>query len=915
MVVCSSNTSMNEGGIPLPSLQEQKNTIFKLCQLPLKTGETWYLIDPVWFKQWKRYVGYDDRDSALVGQPSSFPGPIDNSPLLKDDGSGEIREQMLDSVDYELLPEEAWTRLQQWYTLAAGQQPIARKVIETGVFMKQAKVEVYLLELKLCENSNLDHQITKSFSKEDTIGHLERTMRELFGARADRDSRVWNRYTTNTYEQLADREATISSAGLYVGQIIVLEVQNEDGSWPRPRPSSSGVLGSLTNGSIVDKKSYSVGHGYISSHQPGLCGLSNLGNTCFMSSVLQCLSNTPPLALYFLENRHLAELNTENPLGMRGEIARAFGSLVQEMWSGRHQSTVPRTFKHQVSRFAPQFSGYQQHDSQEMLTFILDALHEDLNRIHKKPYIELRDSGGRPDAEVAAEAWDNYRRRNTSVIVDMFYGLLKSTVVCPECSKVSVTFDPHCMLQLPLPVKRERTIEVRVVWAESSRRPVLYKVTLPKQGSIQDLCRALERLTKVPHDCLVVVDVYHNKFHKIFTGADSLKDINDKDVIFAFETPPPSSGLQPVPVYVRRGDVGVGGAPFFVCVRRDRTSYAELSEKVSAATARYVRPLVPSDWWTGPEAADVPTDSGALPNGTAAVGGAEAATPDDDPAEKPADEPMEGAEGGEKPSAAPAPYQLQLVNSSANTCLARLSADHPQRQVAVPPGAVILVQWQPAAFAAAVDTLEMDARDEHESVNARPSTRRPAIQLSDCIDLFTSTEKLGVNDAWYCPDCKKHQEATKKFDLWSLPDVLIIHLKRFSYTRIFRDKIDALVEFPTRGLNMGPHLLDPNRPCSTYDLIGVSNHYGGMGGGHYVAYCKNRDDNRWYYFDDSSVTEASEDAVCTKAAYVLFYMRREPQSAACRLPLAPRPATVVSNGRSSDSEDGSEEAEDDMDCS
>lgn len=51
----------------------------------------------------------------------------------------------------------------------------------------------------------------------------------------------------------------------------------------------------------------------------------------------------------------------------------------------------------QVGRFAPQFSGYQQQDSQELLAFLLDGLHEDLNRIKKKPYIELRDADGRPD--------------------------------------------------------------------------------------------------------------------------------------------------------------------------------------------------------------------------------------------------------------------------------------------------------------------------------------------------------------------------------------------------------------------------------------------------------------------------------------------------------------------------------------
>lgn len=50
-----------------------------------------------------------------------------------------------------------------------------------------------------------------------------------------------------------------------------------------------------------------------------------------------------------------------------------------------------------VGHFASQFLGYQQHDSQELLSFLLDGLHEDLNRVKNKEYIELRDADGRPD--------------------------------------------------------------------------------------------------------------------------------------------------------------------------------------------------------------------------------------------------------------------------------------------------------------------------------------------------------------------------------------------------------------------------------------------------------------------------------------------------------------------------------------
>ena len=82
---------------------------------------------------------------------------------------------------------------------------------------------------------------------------------------------------------------------------------------------------------------------------------------------------------------------------MKGEIARAFGELMKNLWSGSFTYVVPRNFKMAVGRFAPSFSGYAQQDSQELLTFLLDGLHEDLNRIKKKPYIEIKDSNGRPD--------------------------------------------------------------------------------------------------------------------------------------------------------------------------------------------------------------------------------------------------------------------------------------------------------------------------------------------------------------------------------------------------------------------------------------------------------------------------------------------------------------------------------------
>jgi ubiquitin carboxyl-terminal hydrolase 4/11/15 len=169
---------------------------------------------------------------------------------------------------------------------------------------------------------------------------------------------------------------------------------------------------------------------------------------------------------------------------------------------------------------------------------------------------------------------------------------------------------------------------------------------------------------------------------------------------------------------------------------------------------------------------------------------------------------------------------------------------------------------------------------------------RSGVTLAECLQLFSAEERLTKENQWYCPKCKKWQEASKKLDIWWPPPILIIHLKRFAYTHWYRSKLDIFVDFPLEGLDLRGYVLgSPLTLSSTttstrsnesllYDLYAVINHYGTLGGGHYTAIVKRVgvDNNmRWYHFDDTCISPITDPQheIVTSAAYILFYKRRD----------------------------------------
>ncbi|XP_076891295.1 ubiquitin carboxyl-terminal hydrolase 5-like isoform X2 [Bidens hawaiensis] len=853
--------------------EEEWQTIrasYEAAKATTKPGDTFCLISLRWWEKWREYTSNKKTSTNEGSSPDHQdlnntitpvrPSSIDNSDLINESASVnstmgiDLRDILQEGAQYILLPEATWNEY-------GGGPRLSRKVISSG---EALYVEVYPLRLYLHLMPKAD-QCTIRISKKETIGALQKKACEIFELNSEKVS-IWDYYSHRKHALMNDLDKTLDDVNIQTDQDILVEVNDDGGNTSDVQ--ENGFTKSHTSALLEasGSKVQSVSSRVKESEDPktpvsvgvstrgssaGLTGLLNFGNTCFMNSAIQCLVHTPEFAKYFRED-YYKEINRNNPLGMVGELAVAFGDLLRKLWAPGRTPFAPKQFKAKLARFAPQFSGYSQHDSQELLAFLLDGLHEDLNRVKHKPYIKSRDADGRPDEEVADEYWANHIARNNSIIVDVCQGQYKSTLVCPVCEKISVTFDPFMYLSLPFQSTTTRTMTVTVFSCDGSSVPVTCTVTVPKQGCCRDLVKAVGSACGLKqNEKLFLAEIRDHLIERFLEDPlMSLSSIKDDFRLSAYKIPKSMKNTKFLQLIHRRQELETGdtrgwkayGTPLVFPISSDATiTRGDLQLIVHTMLSPMLKADTPS------EASDLMNESF---------------------------EPGSACKENNGPNSPQLKLPLKMVDGNHACIDLSVGEERIVRLPAASLSVLLFIDWSPKLLQK-YETRYLERLPEVYKHGSTKKARTEPLSLYTCLEAFLREEPLVPEDMWFCPQCKERRQASKKLDLWRLPEVLVIHLKRFSYSRSMKHKLETFVNFPIHDFDLTNYIANKNNPGpQVYDLYALTNHYGGMGSGHYTAHIKLIDENRWYSFDDNHISPISEDEVKTNAAYVLFYRRK-----------------------------------------
>ncbi|KAL0372890.1 UNVERIFIED_CONTAM: Ubiquitin carboxyl-terminal hydrolase 10 [Sesamum calycinum] len=746
---------MENGSSELPCKPEEEKRIVQeltdKAEANLRDGNLYYVVSSRWFMAWQRYTGkiedgYQFEGHSIESQ-SARPSNVEGRP-----GPIDNNDIVVNGAENKDGGPQLLRTLEEGRDYVLVPQEVWEKLLKWykgGPVLPRKMISVG------------DQQ--KQFIVEASVYDLYEKVCLLKGLETEKAC-IWDYFNKQKHTILISSNQTLEESNLQMDQDILLEVAI-DGSQKCLTGNSLALVQVepiKSTSSIAGDPSMSKGHSTYQNMDDGYESLKPVTGGI-----------------------------------MEGELALAFGDLLRKLWSSGQTPVAPRAFKGNLPGLLL---------SLELLAFLLDGLHEDLNRVKQKPYIETKDYDGRPDEEVADEFWRYHKARNDSIIVD----------ICQLFLSIAGVFNPEISFYL-------------TNFSSNSALFIHYMthVTLPKQGCCKDLNQALGVACCLQDDeYILLAEVYEHRIYRYLEiPSEPLATIKDDEHIVAYRLPKTEAKLTRLEIWHRyqENEQKLFLTPL-VTVLEDPKSGSDVDLAVNKLLSPLRRKAFFTSTATNSCNENVPPSSATeeKTNGCSSQFG-------------PATQSTDGIEP-EGMSSKELSFRLCITDAKGYGCqpIVKDSPIQPSRLIKV------MLEWTEKEHALYDASYLKDLPEVHKSGLLAKKTKQDAISLFSCLDAFLKDEPLGPDDMWYCPRCKEHRQASKKLDLWRLPDVLVFHLKRFSYSRWLKNKLDTLVNFPIHNLDLSKYLID---------------------------------ENRWYHFDDSHVSPVNESEIKTSAAYVLFYQR------------------------------------------
>ena len=868
-----------------------------LDKVEFKCGEREaYLLSKKWFSDFKTIVGYDN----IVPINAKIP-PIDNSDFVVQVNPLKIDHSKKLNIDYIAVSSQIWSSLIKLY----GGGPEAAVSVEMINNVPTPIPFKFSVFITYKTQKNVEFQVFDQLP----INELIKEVRERFGIMDDTEIRLLD---PNKRRPIDVKRTIIQNRVTDNAHIIVDYKTNGWASEHKERGEENEKQVESKADLNSDSENLDDTYSTTDVKGPGICGLRNIGNTCYFNAAMQCILHTPPLTTYFLSSNWKKDYNQKSG---KLEILESVANLFKDIWSGNYSVIPPFKLKDAISKFAPQFSGTNQQDAHELLTFLLDGIHEALNNGSKMPIHNFNETSdyfehnyppqnssvpsitrninyplnmyipqqfnynngninfnsnsiARNEEQSFKAALSNHSKKNSSIIVNLFHGMLRSQITCPFCNKMTVVYDPYMTLSLPLVGNTNKTVTVTFVPFNFSQP---YQVYSMQYQNIRDIFFFFQQ--HFPGVYFLYCYRQRNGDETFFQWGMPNEDIQNED-IFILEIPPTlcyyigcvlkikfkqEDPLRNDNKYIIREIT----APFLVPVDNFQISKDEFVQRLH----RYLDNLW--DKYTPISVNDKKVQK--------FLNGCQQYFPSsknlyDDLFHNPSSTPYieSGVDFKDYKLFVDFPEEYYIINNISQFFKGSNlfpNVSHLFYSVYVNPE----YMNQSSSFNFQRYILHID------SVSMPPgSNSKNKLSLDQCFEYFSENEKLDDRNQWFCRTCKKAGMANKKMDIMSSPKILVIQFKRFMSSHEMMKKLDTEVIYPDI-LDLSKYIpIKNNFPNNTYKLYGVVEHLGGLYGGHYIAHAivKNKNGSKdWYMFNDSSVLKEDSKRAHSHNAYLLFYER------------------------------------------